>query len=395
MTIRKSQVLTGLDVLVRDDLAPLRGRSIALLAHAASVDRDLRNILDIFLENGLRVVRVFGPEHGFWAVAQDMEPVGAHPAYAGIEFVSLYGTTEESLTPRPEHFEGVDLLVCDLLDVGSRYYTFVNSVVFAVEAAARAGVESLVLDRPNPLGGVHIEGPLLEPGYGSFVGLVPVPVRHGLTLAELVCFAFVHRGGNPVNLPGIVPCEGWKRALWWDQTGLPWVLPSPNMPTLDTATVYPGACLIEGTTLSEGRGTTRPFELFGAPGLDGTKLAEAIGPVPGAILRPLMFKPTFQKHAGQVCGGVQIHVTDRAHFRSWNLMIHAFSAILNLWPDRFGWRTDAYEFVREIPAFDLLAGSSAVREALEHGVDPDELIAEQTFPADEWRQRCEPFRLYE
>jgi uncharacterized protein YbbC (DUF1343 family) len=359
------------------------------------VNRACRNILDLFLEAKLHVVRVFGPEHGYWAVAQDMEPVAAHPAYAGIEFVSLYGTTEESLTPGPGHFEGVDLLVCDLMDVGSRYYTFVNSVVFAAEAAARAGVEVLVLDRPNPLGGVLVEGPLVEPGYESFVGLVPVPVRHGLTLAELVCLAFVHRGGSPVDLPNLVPCEGWKRAMWWDQTGLPWVLPSPNMPTLDTAAVYPGGCLLEGTTLSEGRGTTRPFELFGAPGLDGAKLAVAVGPQPGCVLRPVFFKPTFQKHAGQVCGGVQIHVTDRARFRSWGLMVHVLSAILNLWPDRFGWRTDAYEFVRDLPAFDLLAGSPALRAGLEHGVNPDTLVAELSVPAEIWRETSEPFRLYE
>ncbi len=395
MTPRKSQVLTGLDVLERDGFAPLRGRRIALLAHAASVNRGCRNILDLLLEAKLHVVRVFGPEHGYWAVAQDMEPVAAHPAYTGVEFVSLYGTTEESLTPRPEHFADVDLLLCDLMDVGSRYYTFVNSVVFAVEAAVRAGVESLVLDRPNPLGGTHVEGPLVEPGYESFVGLVPVPVRHGLTLAELACLAFVHRGGNPVNLPGIVPCEGWKRAMWWDQTGLPWVLPSPNMPTLDTATVYPGGCLLEGTTLSEGRGTTRPFELFGAPGLDGAKLAAAVGPQPGCVLRPAYFKPTFQKHAGQVCGGVQLHVTDRARFRSWPLMVHVLSAVLNLWPDHFGWRTDAYEFVRDIPAFDLLAGSDRLRAGLEHGVDPDTLVAELSVPADVWLETSAPFRLYE
>ncbi len=399
-----SPVLTGLDRCLREGFPELTGKRVALLAHAASVDRNLHNILDLLFAARVNVVRVFGPEHGFFAVAQDMEPVNhlrrspagadSHKPSHRCEFVSLYGTNEASLKPDPGLFEDVDLLLADLMDVGSRYYTYVNTIVFAAETALSMGKEVLLLDRPNPLGR-HAEGPLIHDGFFSFVGLVPMPVRHGLTVAELVRYALsVRKRVSGLEGLRVVPCLNWDRNQWLDETGLPWVLPSPNMPTLETATVYPGGCLLEGTTLSEGRGTTRPFEFFGAPGIDGSILSAEIGPVRGAILRPVLFKPTFQKHSGRVCGGVQIHVTDRKQFSSWSLTIRALATILRCFPESFGWRTDAYEFVHEIPAFDLLAGSDSIRLALCAGDDPEKIVASHEHDPGDWMERTAPFRLY-
>ncbi len=392
MKPRKPRVQSGLDVCVKEDWRTFRGRRTAVLAHAASVCSRLRGVLFHLQTAGIPVVRVFEPEHGFWGVAQDMETVRA--GTGDVEFVSLYGATIDSLHPRPEHFDGVDVLLCDLADVGSRYYTFVNTAVFAAEAATRRGVEVWLLDRPNPLGGKMVEGPHVMAGYESFVGLGDIPVRHGLTFAELVRFLCHRRGMDRDRLPRVVPCRGWHRNMWWDDTGLPWVIPSPNMPTLDTAIVYPGGCLLEGTTLSEGRGTTRPFEILGAPGIDGEKLARAVGDVPGAILRPLRFKPTFHKHAGQVCGGVQVHVRHRRQFQPFLAYMRIIAAVMRLFPGSFGWRETPYEFVADRKAFDLLSGSDAWRLRLEAGEDPRAIALELQYPPRQWLRESREFWLY-
>jgi len=241
-----------------------------------------------------------------------------------------------------------------------------------LRACAKAGIETVVLDRPNPLGGEVVEGAPQRAGYRSFVGLYDVAVRHGMTLAEIVRWVRREEKLDPACLR-VVAMEGWERRFSFEQTGLPWVLPSPNMPTAETARVYPGGCVIEGTTLSEGRGTTRPFEMWGAPGIDGAALAREV-PVEGATLRPLSFRPTFQKHAGELCGGVQVHVTDRARFRSYHAYLRLVAAALRQRPDAFPWRTEAYEYVTDRPAIDLLTGGPEYRQAVNAGADLEPLL---------------------
>jgi len=302
-------------------------------------------------------------------------------ALTGLPVVSLYGESEASLAPSDAALAGLDVLVADLADVGARYYTFYATIVRAIEAAARAGLRVVVCDRPNPLGGVLIEGNIVAPAYRSFVGELPVPNRHGMTVGELCRFAVAERG-LAAEL-AVVPCAGWSRAEWWGETGLPWVLPSPNMPTLETATVYPGMCLVEGTNLSEGRGTTRPFELAGAPWLDGPALAAQLArwELPGVLFRPVRFLPAFQKHAGTECQGVQLHVTDRLAFRPVRTGIAFLAAARAQDPGRFRWREEPYEFVADRPAIDLLAGGPGWREAIETGIEPSVIAG--SWAADE------------
>jgi uncharacterized protein YbbC (DUF1343 family) len=364
-----SVVRTGLDRMADEAVARLvRGRRIGLLAHPASVDRYLVHARVRLADAGAKIEALFGPEHGFGGEAQDMEAVEGEEggrADALVPVYSLYGQREEELTPRSEQLSGLDALVIDLQDVGSRYYTYVWTAALCLKAAAEAGVSVIALDRPNPLGGDRIEGAPQRPGYRSFVGLYDVPVRHGMTLLEILGMVREVEGIDRDALIG-VEMQGWERSFEFDATGLPWVLPSPNMPTLDTARVYPGGCLLEGTNLSEGRGTTRPFEVWGAPYLDGAALAEEIS-IDGAILRPLRFQPMFQKHAGARCGGVQVHVVDRDRFRPYEAYVRLLAAVRRLCPEGFGLRPDAYEFVTDRPALDLLAGGSELRTALGEG----------------------------
>lgn len=393
MKQQKPRVQTGLEVCIKEKWYLFSGRKVALLAHAASVCRRLHNILThLRSAQNVQLVRVFEPEHGFWGIAQDMESV--QPGAGDVEFISLYGASQDTLRPKPEHFADIDVLICDLVDVGSRYYTFVNSTILAAETAYQAGVEVWLLDRPNPLGGKKIEGPHLLPGWESFVGLCNIPVRHALSFAELVRFACHLRGMPMEHLPRCIPCRGWHRGMWWDDTGLPWVMPSPNMPTLDTAIVYPGACLLEGTTLSEGRGTTRPFEILGAPGIDGERLVQSIGEVPGAVLRPIRFKPTFHKHANQICGGVQVHVRQRRLFQPFLTYVRILAAVMQLFPESFGWRQTPYEFVTDRKAFDLLAGSESLRIRLEAGENPIDIVQDLQYPIAQWKKEIRPFLLY-
>jgi uncharacterized protein YbbC (DUF1343 family) len=281
----------------------------------------------------------------------------------------LYGKTFESLSPTPAHLSQIDVLVFDIQDIGARYYTYAATMALCMRAARSAGVRVVVLDRPNPIGGLQIEGGGLDPGLENFCGLYPVPQRHSLTIGELARL-YNHTFGIGCELE-VVACEGWRREQYYDECDLTWVMPSPNMPTLDTAIVYPGMCLLEGTNLSEGRGTTRPFELFGAPFIDGRALADELRryDLPGVRFRPCTIEPTFHKFAGQGCGAVQLHVTDRRAFQSYRTGVAVLVAAKRLWPEAFAWRSEPYEFRDDVPAIDLLTGRPAVRVAIDAGAD--------------------------
>lgn len=354
---------TGLDVLRDQHFAPLRGRRVGLVCHPASVDSRLRHAVDLFRDGGVTVAALFGPEHGFRGQAQDLIGVADE-----CECHSLYGDSVESLRPTAEQLRGLDTLVIDLQDVGSRYYTFQATMLYCLESAAANGVAVVVLDRPNPIGGA-VEGPGVRPGFESFVGPHDIPIRHGKTMGEL---AELYRTERNIGVElRVIRCEG-------GGTEPPWVMPSPNMPTPDTALVYPGMCLLEGTNLSEGRGTTRPFELCGAPWLDTSEVARRLNAVglPGVFFRAAWFRPTFQKFAGQDCGGVQLHVTDREAFRPVRTGLAVLATMREMSGTRFAWRTETYEFVSDRPAIDLLFGSDRERLALDAGVPWREIAAE-------------------
>jgi uncharacterized protein YbbC (DUF1343 family) len=378
---------TGLDRLATHSQlgAELRAARVGLLAHAASVDRRLvhgRRVLDAL---GARVAMVFGPEHGYGGEAQDMVGVADARDAFGTPVRSLYGERFEDLSPQPDDLATMDVLVIDLQDIGARYYTFVWTAVLAMRACARAGVRVLVLDRPNPLGGVasRIEGRRQTREYCSFIGLEPLPVRHGLTLGEIVAWrAEVERVPQElVRVLGVRGLERDRHATAWDR---PFVMPSPNMPSYETALVYPGGCLIEGTNLSEGRGTTRPFELVGAPWIDGVRLADDLHALalPGMRARPITFRPTFHKHAGLACGGVQVHVTDALTFRPVVTYLALVALAQAQDPNRFVFRTAKYEFRDDVPAFDLLTGNAEARVRILRG-DPAIDVAEAIAATDD------------
>jgi uncharacterized protein YbbC (DUF1343 family) len=380
------RVQSGLDVLVHHRLALLRGRRFGLLAHQASVDSRLDHAVDLLRQvRGARLAALFAPEHGLWGAAQDLVPIAAEQdPLTGLRAMSLYGERRE---PTVAMLRGLDLLVIDLQDVGSRYYTFQWTTALAMRACTRAGVRVLVLDRPNPLGGAIVEGNVPDPAFASFVGLYPLAARPGLTIGEVARYLQREHGlGGAVDVVGM---RGWRRAMHWEDTGLPWVAPSPNMPTPDTARVYPGGCLIEGTNMSEGRGTTRPFEWVGAPWLDAHDYAEALMAerLPGVVFRPVRFRPTFHKWAGRVCGGVHVHVTDRARFKPFLTGLAIIAVARRLAPRAFRWRRPPYEFEHRRLPIDILLGTDRIRRAIERG-QPLGAI-EQTWGDDlaKWRRR--------
>jgi uncharacterized protein YbbC (DUF1343 family) len=389
-------VLTGLARLAREGNESLAGKRVGLICNPTSVDADLNHAIDILRGKGVNLTALFGPEHGVRGDAQDMIGVGDDKdPVTGLPVFSLYGHTEASLSPTPEMLDQVDIVIFDVQDVGSRYYTFVWTMVLAMRACAKAHKQFIVLDRPNPIGGVHVEGAAIQPGFESFVGLVSCPNRHGMTAGEIARW---RHAAESMDLElAVIAMRGWERDLYFEHTGLPWVLPSPNMPTVDTALVYPGMCLVEGTELSEGRGTTRPFEWSGAPWIDGHRLARDMTAMdlPGCKLRPVVFTPTFHKHAMMANGGVQIHVTNADAFRPYRTGVAFLKACHDQAPDRFQWRAKAYEFVDKIPAIDLLAGTAAVREGIEAGASLDDLTAR--WPRDEgaFLDEREPYLLYQ
>ncbi len=372
-----SRVQIGLEALVNDYPEKINGARIGVVCHPASVDSGLNHALERLAEAGAKLAAIFGPEHGARGEAQDMEGVDdlALDPHLNIPVYSLYGATFESLTPKRKHLRGLDALVVDLQDIGARYYTFIWTMALCMQAAGKAGVRVLVCDRPNPLNGITTEGNLIKPGFESFVGLDPLPNRHGLTIGEIARYLQTRRGVE-CELD-VIQMQGWERSMYFSDTELPWVLPSPNMPTLESVLVYPGMCLVEATELSEGRGTCKPFEVAGAPNIDAEALAKTLNEraLPGCRFRPTYFRPLFQKHTGKTCGGVQIHITDREQFDSMLTGITFLQCVRQIAPASFTWRDKPYEFVDTIPAIDLLAGDEQLRLALEADADLQELTA--------------------
>ena len=363
----------------------LDGKRVGLVANPASVDAGLRHVVDaVAALPGVELAALFGPQHGFRSDLQDnmVETEHARHPVLDVPVYSLYGETR---APTGAMLAGLDVLVIDLQDVGTRVYTYIHTMTSCLRACAAHGVPVVVCDRPNPVGGAAVEGAVVEPGFESFVGLFPIPMRHGLTIGELARLCNETFGLHAAL--EVLPLEGWQREMYQDDTGLPWVLPSPNLPTLESAMTYPGMVLLEGTNLSEGRGTTRPFEIVGAPWLDAHRLADALHELrlPGVHFRPANFQPTFQKHAGQTCGGCQVHVTDRSAFRPVLTAVALLQICRRLAPDRFAWRQPPYEYETLIPPIDILYGSDQLRQQLD-----DE--RPYTTIADGWATGLDAFR---
>jgi uncharacterized protein YbbC (DUF1343 family) len=386
---------TGLDRLADEHFSRLAGRRVGLLVHPASVDQRMRHAFTLLQEAGTVDLRaLFGPQHGFFGQTQDnmIEWEGFTDQASGLPVHSLYG---ENRKPTPAMLDGLDVLVIDLQDVGARYYTFIWTMLLCLEACAAQGKQVIVLDRPNPLGGRHTEGNVLDPEFRSFVGLAPIPMRHGLTIGELARF-FVHWLGLDLDLE-VVWMEGWQPDMDFADTGLPWVMPSPNMPTLGTARVYPGACLLEGTNLSEGRGTTRPFEIFGAPQVDPQALADVLTGwnLPGCRFRPLHFEPTFHKFSGEVCGGIQVHITDPEIFEAVTTYTAAIGVIRELWPSQFAWKQPPYEYETDKLPIDILAGGEQWRTGVETSRSPWTMKAAWQEQLRAFEEMTGEFRHYE
>ena len=381
-------VQTGLEVLLAEGLPSLEGKRFGLITNPSAIDRHFAHAIDLLHgDPRFALAALFGPEHGVRGDAQaGVEVTTAEDPHTGLPAYSLYGATH---APTPEMLSGLEALVFDIQDVPVRYATYISTLAHAQVAAAEAGLDMVVLDRPNSITGLHVEGNLLDPAFASFVGVHPMPVRHGLTVGEFARLFAAERG---LPEPVVVPMRGWRRAMWYDETGLPWVAPSPNLPTLDSVTVYPGTCLIEGANVSEGRGTTRPFEYIGAPWLDPSPLADEMRSrnLPGFAYRPTSFRPTFSKHAGETCGGIQIYVLDREAIRPVAMGIHLLHACRQQNPDAFGWRVrDGGEF-----SLDRLAGTDRVRLALSEGAEPEEVMAGWAEDAAAFEERRRPFLLY-
>lgn len=387
-------VTTGLEVLVEEHLHKLEGARVGLLTVAAAVDRSLSGAVEVLrLAPGVKLSVLFGPEHGVRGEAQAGAPVAdTTDPETGLPVYSLYGSRRE---PPPEAMAQIDVLIVDLVDVGCRYWTYPYTMAHAMKAAAQANIAVIVLDRPNPITGTRTEGNLPDPAVARKINDRPVqiPIRTGLTLGELA--RLFNEDLKLGCILTVIPCRGWRREQWLDETGLPYVLPSPNTPTLDTLTVYPGTCLIEGTTLSEGRGTTKPFELIGAPGIPARRLADALNErqLPGVRFRPAHFVPVFSKHEGELCSGVQVHVTDRGRLNATAVGVHLLHALKQLAPDQWQWRKPYREGGTH--PVDHLYGSSDLRLKLDAGAYPDDIIAGWNEDLALFAQRTEGLLLYE
>ena len=385
-------VRLGSDVLL--DSGRLRGLRVGIVCNHASVDRGFRHVVDrLASADQVTLGAIFGPQHGFRSDVQDnmIETPHRDDQARRVPIYSLYSETRE---PTAEMLTGLDVLLIDLQDIGARIYTYIYTMANCLRACARHRVPVLVCDRPNPINGVDVEGETLVPGYESFVGLFPIPMRHGMTIGELAQL-FNDAFGLGASLE-VVKMAGWRREMYADDTALPWVMPSPNMPTLDSAIVYPGTVLFEGTMLSEGRGTTRPFELVGAPWIDAERFAREMNEsgLPGAFFRPAVFEPTFQKHAKHACGGCQIHVTDRSTFRP----VLTGAALIQMFrrhsPGRFAWRQPPYEYEQEKLPIDILAGSDKLRRQIESNSAPAAIADGWRDDEAAFRQQRQPFLLY-
>jgi uncharacterized protein YbbC (DUF1343 family) len=390
----KRKVALGVERLLREGNGSLKGARVGLVCNQASVDHDYRHVANLFgAGEAWKLTALFGPQHGIRGDLQDnmVETPHALDAETGVPTYSLYSETRE---PTEEMLKDVDVLVCDLQDVGCRIYTFVYTLANCMRAAQKYGKKVIVCDRPNPIGGAAVAGNVLETEFASFVGQFPLPTRHGLTVCELARM-FREHWGIDCELE-LFLLEGWSRELWHDETDAPWVLPSPNIPTLDSATVFPGTVHVEGTQVSEGRGTTKPFELVGAPYVEAAELARHLNSLglPGVYYRACHFQPTFQKHAGRTCGGVQIHVIDRQSFEPYISGIAIVKVIHELYQDLFHWKEPPYEYVYDKNPFDVIAGTDRLRERIESGKSVDEIrawCAEEAEAFDNLRQN---FLLY-
>jgi uncharacterized protein YbbC (DUF1343 family) len=380
-------VRTGLD-RVNEYAELLAGRRVGIIANHTSRDSEGRHIVDVLSAmSGVRVVALFSPEHGFRGSAEAGEAVGSGvDPVSGLPVFSLYGKTKK---PTPEMLADIDVLVFDMQDVGARFYTYLYTMSLAMEAAAECGKRFVVLDRPNPITGLHVEGAILEPRFASFVGLYPIPVRYGLTIGELA--RTINGEGwlaNGVRADlTVIPMTGWDRDTWYDETGLPWIKPSPNMPDVETAAVYPGLCLLEGTNISEGRGTPRPFRQFGAPWIDGETLAARLNALdlPGLRFRSTSFTPTSSKHQDRLCHGVELTVTDRTELQPFGAGLAIIDQLFRACPDHFEWR----------PAhFDRLCGTAIVREAIIAGSPLTPLFTRWSEQATDFQRATRKYRLY-
>jgi uncharacterized protein YbbC (DUF1343 family) len=374
-------VLCGLDRLLDQGLPLLKGRRIGLVTNHTGVDRQLRSNVDLLHRHpDYHLAALFGPEHGVRGNAAAGERVkSCIDARTGLPVHSLFGDTQR---PRAEMLEHLDAMLFDIMDCGSRYYTYPYTMAYTMQAAAEKGIPYVVLDRPNPINGLRVEGNVLQPGFESFAGLYPIAMRHGLTIGELAGMFNVEFGiGCDLH---VVPMLGWQREMWWEQTGNPWVMPSPNAPTPEFAVIYPGTCLFEGTNLSEGRGTTKPFQVIGAPWVEAQDWADQLNGLglAGVLFRPTWFTPTFARHQDQLCGGVEIHVLDRATFEPVRAALEMIATVRRLHPGQFAWRG----LVGDGPCvFDRLAGTDRLRHDLDNGLSPAEIIRG-------WREELDAFK---
>jgi len=387
-------VKSGIDLFEKALDKKFHGLKAGVLIHPASVNRKLIYTKEVLLNTKkIKISAFFGPQHGIFGNTQDnmIEWEGFIDKSTGLPVYSLYGKTRK---PTSEMLKDIDILIIDLQDVGARYYTFIWTMALCMEAC-EGKIPLIVLDRVNPIGGIITEGPLLKKNFTSFVGLHPLPVRHGMTIGEIALY-FKDNFYPKVDLT-VIYLKNWKRKLWFNETGLHWVMPSPNMPTLDTATVYPGMCLLEGTILSEGRGTTRPFEIFGAPFIDPAKLVKRLNEfkLKGVFFRPLYFTPTFNKFSGQLCGGVQIHVIDREKFKAFKTAVAILLTIKEIYPQINIWREPPYEYEFEKLPFDILSGSDRLRKDIEEGKSLKDMEYWWNDELESFRKIREKYLIYD
>jgi uncharacterized protein YbbC (DUF1343 family) len=390
----RKQVRLGIEKLLEDADHPVRGARLGLVCNQASVNHQLHHVADLLKQHPAAELRaLFGPQHGIRGDVQDnmIETEHAIDRETGLPIYSLYSETRE---PTESMFRDLDLLIFDMQDVGCRIYTFAYTMANCMVAARKFGKKVIVCDRPNPINGRDVAGNVLEKGHESFVGQYPIPTRHGMTLGELARM-FNEHFDIKCELE-VMQMDGWDRNCWHDETDAPWVMPSPNMPTIDAATVFPGTVHFEGTQLSEGRGTTRPFELVGAPYIVPEDFAAVLNSVnlPGVYFRGCIFRPTFQKHAGISCGGVQLHVIDRDNFEPVTTGLTMVKVAHDLYPGQFSWKEPPYEYVYDRNPFDVIAGTRKVRQAIEEGGTIAELHDRWKPALSEFKKLREEFLLY-
>lgn len=408
--VNLNKVKLGVEVFLEEYVEMVKGKRIGLATNPTGVDSNLESIISLFRKNpGINLVSLYGPEHGVRGNAQSGEYVpfciderykipvfslyGQSKKFASgmlrdiDEYMRSFDTKKEGKIPEISMLEGIDLLIFDIQDVGTRIYTYIATMAFCMQACAENGIDFIILDRPNPINGNDLEGPMIDyPDYSSFVGLYPIPVRHGMTIGELALLFNDRFLDKRANLK-VIPMKGWKRSMWYDETTLPWIIPSPNMPTLDTAVVYPGQVYFEGTNLSEGRGTTKPFEMFGAPWIDGYDLTRRLNALdlPGIVFREVWFTPAFSKYKEELCGGAQIHVIDRSQYRPFEATLNIIKAIMSIYHQFFGFHTEY---------FDKIMGTSKVREALEKGMDIKEIVKSYQKELDNFSDLRGSYLLY-